>query len=123
MALVPGCRTTVYEQIIVFALDCTRTLFCERVRLELSQVVVTRDRYKAKREQSLNQEHRISSEDEFRRFRMSDISKPDPIAKVAGLVALPIVAIWAGLTALVGFAMFLVLSVLKALGKLAGRRR
>jgi hypothetical protein len=88
----------------------------------LSQVVVTRDRYKAKREQSLNQEHRISREDEFRRFRMSDISKPDPIAKLAGVVALPLAAIWAGLTALVGFAMFVLLAALKGLSKIAGRR-
>ena len=67
----------------------------------MSQVIVTNDKWKNRRKKSADQEHAIQKEDIYKTWRRNDISKGgDPIAKVLGILSLPIVAAWAGLLAI-----------------------
>ena len=84
----------------------------------MSQVIVTKDKFSAARKATAAQESAISKEDQFDKWRISDISKPNPIMKVLGLAFLPIVLAWTGLLAGVGFALSIVVFLLKGLSKI-----
>lgn len=89
----------------------------------MSQVIVTNDQLKPKREKSRAQEQRIDRESQFGRWRRSDITGPDPVAKLIGVAAMPILALWGLLVGLMGVIVAAVNFLFKGLGKLVGGKR
>ena len=86
----------------------------------MSQVIVTEDRLKEKRQKSAAQEQRIGRDD-LDRFRRSDVTKQDPAATVLGLVLMPLFGVWT----LVSWVILEVVTqvLFKPLGKLFGGKR
>lgn len=84
----------------------------------MSQVVVTDDMLKSKRDLSKVQEQRISTDGPRTRFALNPLPKNDVVAKALGVIALPIAFAWSGLTAIT-YAIFQVISyVFRGIGKL-----
>ncbi len=84
----------------------------------MSQVVVTNDKLKARREASGAQEHKITVDSSFARFRRNDVTKQDPAATALGFLCLVLFGVWS----LVSWATLEVLALVlfKPLGKLFG---
>jgi len=61
----------------------------------LSQVIVTEDRLREKRQRSAVQERHIAKDEAFARFRRSDVTRPDPMAKLLGCILMPLLGIGA----------------------------
>ncbi len=89
----------------------------------MSQVVVTDDKLKASRECSKAQEHRIKTEEGFARWRRSDITGADPVAKAIGLAVLPVLGLWAILGVIGAVMLELVNALFKVLGNLIGGKK
>ncbi len=86
----------------------------------MSQVIVTEDTLRAKREASALQEHKIDREGQYARWRRNDITGKDHFEALVGYAVVPILALW-GLLIGAGAVMLQVLNVIfKALGKLFG---
>ena len=83
----------------------------------MSQVIVTQDRLRQRREASGQQERTIEREAEFAKWRRSDITGRDPVAAAVGFAVLPIVALWGLLCGL----MVIVLEALRAVFWVFGR--
>ena len=86
----------------------------------MSQVIVTNDEFKSLREKSAQQEHRISREDEFGRWRRNDITGHDPKLTVIGLALLPVVGLWALLGSVMTAMLRLAAALFRVLGQMAG---
>jgi hypothetical protein len=82
----------------------------------LSQVIVTNDSLKQKRERSAEQEHRIDRESQFARWRKSDITGKDYVESAVGYALLPIVALWAFLTGVIALMLTACEYLFKVLG-------
>lgn len=89
----------------------------------MSQVIVTVDRYKAKREASRAQELKITQDVRLAKWQMSDISGKDPFAKMVGLAVLPILGMWMGLMAVMMLMMSFLRYLFKGLGAIVGGRK
>lgn len=90
----------------------------------MSQVIVTDDNLKKQREQSAEQEHRIDREGQFQRWRKSDITGKDLVATAVGFAVLPVVGLWAFLTALIAGMLTICRFAFKALGAvIPGKKR
>jgi len=83
----------------------------------LSQVIVTNDELKSKREKSRDQERRIERESGFAKWRRNDITGRDPRLTVIGLALLPVVGLWT----LLGVVMVAMLELSTALFRVLGR--
>ena len=81
---------------------------------------MTNDELKVKRERSRGQERQIAAEEQFARWRRSDITGKDAFLKFAGLVSLPIVALWAMMGAVMVGMIELSNMVFKFLGRVIG---
>jgi len=86
----------------------------------LSQVVVTDDKLKDKRDQSREQERRIDVRSVTKKWLRSDISGRDPIATAVGIAVLPIVAIWSFLGAFITVMLLAVRFLMVGIGKVVG---
>lgn len=86
----------------------------------MSQVIVTNDVLKTKRDATAVQEHKISREDMFRRWRRNDITGKDPIAAGVGLAVTPILGLWAFLTGIMVVMLTIIRFVFKGLGAVIG---
>lgn len=85
----------------------------------MSQVVITNDKYKSRRDASKNQEHKIDKESRFSRWRRNDISKgADPVEKIVGILSLPIFAFWGLICAVGGAALWVSIQLCKLFAKL-----
>lgn len=84
----------------------------------MSQVVVTHDALQKSRDASLVQEKNIDSESEYQHWRMSDATKTHPVAKMVGVATFPILALWSLLSIGLGFAVALIVGLMKVLGRL-----
>lgn len=89
----------------------------------MSQVIVTKDNLSSKREKSASQEHRITTDDGIRKWRRNDITGSDPVARLLGLAALPILGLWGLLCGVMAFIVTVVNYVFKGLGRLIGGRK
>lgn len=87
----------------------------------MSQVVVTEDNLKARRLKSGDQEKNIDREGLFNKWRRSDITGFDPIAALVGVAALPVLVSWYIIGTMVKVAIFVVISVSRAVGAVLGR--
>ena len=86
----------------------------------MSQVVVTDDSLKQRRQRSGEQELQIDREGQFKKWLKSDITGFDPIAAVIGLAVLPVVAIWYVLASLVRLSIYASIAFSRLLGSLIG---
>lgn len=89
----------------------------------MSQVIVTVDRYKAKREASRAQEMKITQDVRLAKWKKSDISGKDPVAMLAGIAFLPILGMWMGLMAVMMLMLSFLRYLFKGLGMVIGRRK
>jgi hypothetical protein len=89
----------------------------------LSQVIVTDDKLKQKREKSAEQELRIDREGQFQRWRRNDITGKDMVATAIGFAALPVVGLWAFLTAMIAAMLTLCQYLFKVLGAAFGGKK
>jgi len=85
----------------------------------MSQVIITDDRLNERRQKSAEQEHKIQREVMLTN-RMSDTSAPDPVAKVLGVAAIPILALWGFICILIFLATIVLRGILVLFGKVAG---
>lgn len=67
----------------------------------MSQVIVTNDNLKEKRQRSRDQELKISTEAQFQKWRRDDVTKPDAFQRVVGFLTYPIVGLWAMICGLI----------------------
>lgn len=89
----------------------------------MSQVIVTNDTLKQKREKSAEQEHRIDREGQFQHWKRSDITGKD-LPKIAiGFAVLPIAALWAFLTGLIALMLTICEYGFKVLGSVFGGKK
>lgn len=86
----------------------------------MSQVIVTVDSYRAKREESRAQEQKITQDVRLSKWKKSDISGKDPVAMVAGLVFLPVLGMWMGLMAVMLLMLSFLRYIFKGLGMVIG---
>ena len=86
----------------------------------MSQVVVTHDSLSQKRIKSRDQEHKITVDAAFSRFLRTDITGSDPIAKLAGLAVMPILALWGLLVGVMTLMVTIVNYLFKGLGRVIG---
>lgn len=84
----------------------------------MSQVIITEDQLKDRRQQSAAQEHKINRDGVVARFRKSDVTGFDPIKKAIGLAALPIVAIWSAILFAIGLAIGISGVIFRGIGKI-----
>ena len=82
----------------------------------MSQVVVTDDTFKDKRQKSREQEHKIARESEFGKWRRDDVTKLDRFQRVLGLMVLPIVGLWGIICGLMYFVVQIVRFCFQLLG-------
>jgi hypothetical protein len=86
----------------------------------MSQVVVTDDKLKSRRDQSAKKELQIDREGQFAKWRMSDITKFDPIAAAIGIALLPVFFSWYLIGLLIKVAVYVGAGCSKLIGLLIG---
>jgi hypothetical protein len=89
----------------------------------MSQVIVTEDNLKQRRQKSAESERQIDSEGAMNRWRMSDVTGFDPVAAAVGIAVLPIALSWYIIGALVKLAIYVSISVSRFVGSLIGRSK
>jgi hypothetical protein len=89
----------------------------------LSQVIVTQDKLLDKRQRSREQEKNIETNEQFAKWRRSDVTGPDAFRKLVGLAVMPILGLWAILGGIMATALGLLRAVFKAVGQILGGKR
>ncbi len=89
----------------------------------MSQVVVTDDKLKSRRDQSAKKELQIDREGQFAKWRMSDITKFDPIAAAIGIALLPVFFSWYLIGLVVKVAVYVGAGFSKLVGLLIGKSK
>jgi hypothetical protein len=89
----------------------------------MSQVVVTDDKLKSRRDQSAKKELQIDREGQFSKWRMSDITKFDPIAAAIGIALLPVFFSWYLIGLLVKVAVYVGAGFSRLIGLLIGKSK
>jgi hypothetical protein len=89
----------------------------------MSQVVVTDDKLKSRRDQSAKKELQIDREGQFAKWRMSDITKFDPIAAAIGIALLPVFFSWYLIGLLVKVAVYAGAGFSRLIGLLIGKSK
>jgi len=87
----------------------------------MSQVIITNDSLREKREASRLAEKRINRDVITKSWMMPTLPKRDPIAMIAGVLAIPIAAFWAVMIAFLSLMMGAVLWLFRGLAKIIGR--
>jgi len=87
----------------------------------MSQVVVTDDKLKVKREASKSRERAIDIEGEMAKWRLSDITGFDPVAAAVGLAVLPIALSWFVIGTVVKAAIFVVIAFSQIVARMIGK--
>lgn len=98
-------------------------LYEQDMEVKLSQVVVTNDTLKRKRERSREQEHQIDRESGFSRWRRNDITGKDPFASMVGFAVTPILALWGLLCGAIAVTVTVLRYLFRLLGQVVGGRK
>lgn len=85
----------------------------------MSQVIVEEDSLKAKREQSRALEKKIQIEAHHQKWHLGGTAGVNTLAKIIGIAALPIIALWASLAFIMGFAFKVISGFFRLLGKVS----
>lgn len=86
----------------------------------MSQVIVTEDKWQARRRTTRDQERRIDCEGWTTAWRRGNPHQADPVKKLVGMAVMPILAIWIALAALMAVVVFLLNGLMQGLGSLFG---
>ena len=86
----------------------------------MSQVIVTNDELKSRREKSRDQERQIERESGFAKWRRSDITGRDPKLAVISMALMPVFGLWTLLGVVMVAMLELSKSLFRVLGQLAG---
>ena len=89
----------------------------------MSQVIVTEDNLKQRRQKSAESERKIDSEGAMSQWRMSDVTGFDPVAAAVGLAVLPVALSWYIIGGLVKLAIYVAISISRLVGALIGRTK
>jgi hypothetical protein len=89
----------------------------------MSQVVVTDDKLKSRRDQSAKKELQIDREGQFAKWKMSDITKFDPIAAAIGIALLPVFFSWYLIGLLIKLAVYVGAGFSRLVGLLIGKSK
>ena len=89
----------------------------------MSQVIVTQDKLLDKRQRSREQEKNIETDEQFAKWRRTDVTGPDIFRKSVGLAVMPILGLWAILGGIMAAALGLLRAVFKAFGQVLGGKR
>jgi len=89
----------------------------------LSQVIIANDDLNLRRAEAAKQEHRITIEKDYAKWRRSDVVGFDPIKVAVGIAVLPIVAFWSFLTACFGYAFGITATIFRVIGGLIGNSK
>lgn len=89
----------------------------------MSQVIVTHDKLKSRREQSARRELQIDREGQFVKWQLSDITKFDPVASAIGLALLPVFFSWYLIGWIVKLAIYIGAGISKSIGTLIGKSK
>lgn len=89
----------------------------------MSQVIVTDDKLKSRREQSARKELQIDREGQFSKWKMSDITKFDPVAAGIGLALLPIFLSWYLIGLVVKMAIYVGAGISRLIGLSIGKSK
>lgn len=89
----------------------------------MSQVIVTDDKLKSRREQSARKELQIDREGQFSKWKMSDITKFDPVAAGVGLALLPIFLSWYLIGLVVKMAIYVGAGISRLIGLSIGKSK
>jgi hypothetical protein len=83
----------------------------------MSQVIVTNDNLNKEREFTRQQEHKISKEAMYQRWRLANVNQMRPLAVLIGLASVPVVFFWGFLLLLMGASLSIFIGILKVLGQ------
>ena len=86
-------------------------------------MIVTDDKLKSKREQSARRELQIDREGQFAKWKLSDITKFDPIAAAIGLALLPIFFSWYLIGLIVKVAVYVGAGISRLIGLSIGKSK
>lgn len=86
----------------------------------MSQVIVTNDNLGPLRQKALEQEHRIQTEVDFKKWHRSDVVGFDPVKNAVGVAVLPVVAFWGILMACISVAFAIAANLMRLAGKVFG---
>ena len=89
----------------------------------MSQVIVTQDKLLDKRQRSREQEKHIETNEQFAKWRRSDVTGPDLFRKTVGMAVMPILGLWAIVGGIMAAALGLLRWIFKSLGRLIGGKR
>lgn len=88
----------------------------------MSQVIVEKDELEQRRGLTRAQEHKIARNGDIAKWQSHGTAGLKPIAKIAGLAFMPVVAFWGLLYAGIAIIITIVSQVFRLLGVLVGRR-
>ncbi len=86
----------------------------------MSQVIITNDKLKVRRDKSAAEEHKIDREGQFKKWRRNDITGFDPVAGAAAIAVAPVAAFFWIFSKIAQVAIYVALIVSKAIGKIVG---
>lgn len=90
----------------------------------MSQVIVTDDKLKNKRQESRSQEQRITQDTRLAKWKLSgSTGTKDPLGMIIGVALLPVLAAWTALLAMMMLMLTFVRYFLKGLGMIIGGDR
>lgn len=89
----------------------------------MSQVIVTDDKLKSRRAQSARKEMQIDREGQFAKWKLSDITKFDPIAAGIGVALLPVFLSWYLIGLIVKLAIYIGIGISRVIGISIGKSK
>lgn len=89
----------------------------------MSQVIVTDDKLKSRRAQSARKEMQIDREGQFAKWKLSDITKFDPIAAGIGIALLPVFLSWYLIGLIVKLAVYIGIGISRVIGLSIGKSK
>lgn len=89
----------------------------------MSQVIVTEDKLKARRAQSARKESQIDRESQFSKWKLSDITKFDPVAAGIGIALLPVFISWYIIGLIIKLAVYVGIGISRLIGLSIGKSK
>lgn len=89
----------------------------------MSQVIVTDDKLKSRRAQSARKEMQIDREGQFAKWKLSDITKFDPIAAGIGIALLPVFLSWYLIGLIIKLAIYVGIGISRVIGISIGKSK
>ncbi len=88
----------------------------------MSQVIVTDDNLREKRQHTRQQELNISTEAMYGRWRIANVKQMRPLAALIAIASVPVVVFWGFLLLFIGLSLSAFTVILQVLGKVFGSK-